>query len=123
MSGRISNKAKKIDTYIGVQSVITGTITTSGSISVNGVLEGDIVSKGEVILGKNGVIKGNVQAHNITASGQITGNLNITNFVKLTSSSIINGDITTKSIIADEGSTFNGQCHMVSTEVKKEIKA
>lgn len=120
MKNKISQKTKKIDTYIGFDSHIKGDIESENSVSIDGKIDGDVTCKGEVIIGKNSVIIGNVKAYNVTASGHVKGNINADDFIKLTTSCTVEGDICARSFIADEGAVFNGVCNMCSQETKKD---
>ncbi len=112
MSKKISQKAKRIDIYIGPESSIKGDVITEKSISIDGNIDGDVTSKGEVIIGKHAHITGNVKGYNVTASGYVKGNIDADDFIKLTTSCKVEGDICAKSFIADEGAVFNGVCNM-----------
>jgi cytoskeletal protein CcmA (bactofilin family) len=121
MAKKISYKTKKIDTYIGIESHIKGDIVSEKSISIDGKVDGNITCRGEVIIGTNAIIIGNVKAFNVNASGYIKGNIDADDFIKLTTTCKVEGDICAKSFIADEGAVFNGVCNMCSKVSEKEI--
>lgn len=120
MSKRISQKAKKIDIYIGPESSVKGDVVTEKSISIDGNIDGDVISKGEVIIGKHAHITGNVKGYNVTASGFVKGNIDADDFIKLTTSCKVEGDICAISFIADEGAVFNGVCNMCKRVLQEE---
>lgn len=120
MSKKISHKEKKIDIYIGPESSIIGNIITEKSVSIDGHVDGDVTSKGEIIIGKHAHITGNVKGYSITASGYVKGNIDANDFIKLTTSCKVEGDICAKSFIADEGAMFNGVCNMFKRDESKE---
>jgi len=120
MATRISQKTKKIDTYIGVDSTINGDIQSSKSVSIEGTVNGNITCKGELIIGKNAVITGNIKAYNVHSSGYIKGDVDADDFIKLTTTCKVEGNICSKSFIADEGSIFNGLCNMCGTTPDEE---
>ena len=68
----------KIETIIGTGTTLKGTITSKGSIRIDGIIEGDVISnKGGVILGESGTIKGNIKAQTVTIGGKIIGNIHV----------------------------------------------
>jgi len=120
MAKRISPKTKKIDTYIGVDSVITGDIQSSKSISVDGKVNGNVTCTGELIIGRNATITGNIKAYNVHSSGYVKGDIDADDFIKLTTTCKVEGNICSKSFIADEGSIFNGLCNMCGNTPNEE---
>mgnify|MGYP003826453671 FL=1 len=74
--------------------------------------EGDIISKGKVVIGQNGLLKGSVSCTNAEIIGTIVGNLQISDTLTLRSSAQINGDVKTKSLVVEPNAVFNGTCSM-----------
>ena len=56
---------------IGAGTVITGDIQSKGDIRVDGTLKGSINTSGKVVLGKDGVIEGDVVCTDADVSGTI----------------------------------------------------
>jgi cytoskeletal protein CcmA (bactofilin family) len=116
MPKRLSSKIRKIDSFIGTNSTLSGDIFSKSSLCIEGVVEGNIFADGAVIVGKTAYISGNIEAHNTSISGKVKGNIIVRDYAKLTSSCIVDGDIHAANFIADEGSVFNGKCYMNSNE-------
>lgn len=116
MPKRLSSKVRKIDSFIGTNSTLSGDIFSKSSLCVEGVVEGNIFSDGAVIVGKTAYISGNIEAHNTAVSGKVKGNIIVKDYAKLTSSCIVDGDIHAANFIADEGAVFNGKCYMNNNE-------
>src|SRR5690554_8197929 len=53
---------KKIDTLIGKESNVNGTLESSGTIRVDGKFEGDIITKSDLVVGENGEVEGKVRS-------------------------------------------------------------
>ena len=49
-----------VNTIIGRESEIKGSIHSQGSIRIEGTVEGDIVSQGEVVVGEKSTVKANI---------------------------------------------------------------
>jgi cytoskeletal protein CcmA (bactofilin family) len=116
MPKRLSSKIRKIDSFIGTNSTLSGDIFSKSSLCIEGVVEGNIFADGAVIVGKTAYISGNIEAHNTSISGKVKGNIIVRDYARLTSSCIVDGDIHAANFIADEGSVFNGKCYMNSNE-------
>ncbi len=93
-------------------TVLTGNLVTDDDIRIDGVIEGNIVSKGKIIVGGNGVVSGDIECHNLDLMGKITGNVQCTEIVILRSSSHMMGDIKTQTIEIEPGARFSGLCKM-----------
>ncbi|MBO4903531.1 MAG: polymer-forming cytoskeletal protein [Lachnospiraceae bacterium] len=101
-----------ITTIVGADTVVEGTIITKSSVRIDGTLIGGVSAEGVVILSKNGKIKGNIMAENIVVAGVVEGNMQIREKVNVEPTGEIYGDITTKSLLIDEESVFQGNCYM-----------
>ncbi len=101
-----------ITTVVGADTVVEGTIITKSSVRIDGTLIGGVSAEGVVILSKNGKTKGNIMAENIVVAGVVEGNMQIREKVNVEPTGEIYGDITTKSLLIDEESVFQGNCYM-----------
>lgn len=103
-----------VDTLIGNNAVFEGTMTTSGLLRVDGKYTGDINVKGDIIIGSDGIVNGNITTNNIEISGKVMGNIVTSGQLKICSSGTVNGDINVKSFIVEDKAIFEGQCTMTS---------
>jgi len=109
---KISLANYTITSILGADAVIEGTIITKSSVRIDGTLIGGVIADGVVILSKGGKIKGNVMAESIIVAGTVEGNMKIREKVNVEPTGVIYGDITTKKLLIDEESVFQGQCFM-----------
>lgn len=107
------------DTVIGKNTSLEGNIACVGSVRVDGTVKGDIKISGNLLVGEQGLISGNVEALNVHLAGSINGNVHAFEVLKILSSARLSGDIKVKSFIADEGALFIGRCEMVVAEVEQ----
>jgi len=114
-----SGNPDSFDTLIGINSKFEGNIETNGTIKIDGKVIEDLKIKGDVYIGKEAIITGNIYANNIFVSGRIEGNVEAKGLLKIQSSAKLYGDITVNSIVTEEGSVFEGKCKML-TEPKTE---
>lgn len=92
---------------------IIGTLTVKEDLFIDCQLDGEINSKGNLTIGENAKIKGEISANNISVFGEIEGNLNAQNRCELKDSSTINGNVTTAVLKIVEGAIFNGRANVV----------
>ncbi|MCC5912146.1 MAG: polymer-forming cytoskeletal protein [Clostridiaceae bacterium] len=102
----------KFDTLVGENTSFEGLFKAEGAVRIDGKIKGEVAVKGDVFLGENGVITGNVHATNLIISGKIEGNVNSSALLRITSTGKILGDVTVKSFIVDEDAFFEGKCIM-----------
>ena len=87
---------------IGEGASIKGEIKEENEINVQGVIEGDI-SCNELIVGKTGSIKGKIKTNKLYVEGNVEGEIDVRELLKLMSSSYVSGKITYGSLLINEG--------------------
>lgn len=87
---------------------------------IDGDLEGNLETTGNVLVGENARIAGNITARSITVGGIIKGNVVAPEQVHLLSSSIVIGDIQTRRFQADENVIVHGHCISLYDETEYE---
>jgi len=88
---------------------ITGTIKSSGSIRVDGKLDGELHCTGDAIIGKSAQIKGNIVVTSATIEGAVQGNVTAKDRIEMKSSARVTGDIRAKRLSVEDGVTFIGR--------------
>lgn len=106
----------KIGTIIGPGAVFDGNVNAPETIRIDGTLNGDCTCAGNLIVGTDGVIKGNVSARNVTLSGKVTGDIHVHEKLELFSTAKLTGNITARSLIIDEDAYFDGRCNMTTAQ-------
>ena len=91
---------------------ITGDVRSQGDIRIDGVLIGNLTTKGKVVVGSTGKVKGEVSCKNSEVSGIIEGKINVSQLLTLKTASTINGDIITNKLSIEPGARFTGNCNM-----------
>lgn len=93
---------------------LKGAINTQNDIRIAGKCDGEVLSKGKLIVTSSGIIDGSVNAKDADVAGKVEGELRVSNKLILRQSAVIDGDIYTKTLIVEEGAEMNGACHMGS---------
>ena len=105
---------------IGQGTSILGDINSNGDIRIDGTLKGSIKTEGKVVLGKEGVVEGDVVCQNADVSGTIKAKITVSNLLSLKETAKLNGDIVTNKLSIEPGAEFTGSCSMGA--VIREIK-
>jgi cytoskeletal protein CcmA (bactofilin family) len=88
---------------------IKGTIKFENELIFDGKIEGEILSEGNLVIGKNAEVRGEVKTKAVTVHGTVFGNITVTEKAELKSSSQLTGDLKATRIIIEEGATFIGK--------------
>ena len=89
-----SGKSRTMErNVIAKNSTFVGEITSDGDFRVDGILEGTLKTKGKVIIGVDGFIKGTIEATNAEIEGKFSGQLSIANILTIKATANISGDI------------------------------
>ncbi|MDW7672303.1 MAG: polymer-forming cytoskeletal protein [Bacillota bacterium] len=104
---------EKFDTLVGVSTLVEGTIKTEEPLRIDGKVQGEIISKADVIVGEKGHIAGNVSCQNLMLAGTVQGNIKAAGQLHITPSGRLQGDARIQSFIVDEQGVFDGKCHMI----------
>ena len=120
---KLSDKKKTMKetiNTIGSGTIVTGDIESKGDIRVDGILKGTVNTSGKVVLGKEGIIEGDVSCNNADIAGIVNAKITVTQLLLLKSTAKLNGDIITNKLSIEPGAIFTGSCSMGA--VIKEIK-
>ncbi len=110
----------KLNTIVGKGTVVTGDMQIQNSLRVDGKVNGKITVTDTVLVGKEGVVEGEIQAKDILVGGKIRGNVSASGKVLLESNAKVFGDIKASQLVVDEGALFDGQCSMKNEGKPKE---
>ena len=102
-------------------TALKGNIKSKNDIRIDGNVEGEVVTKGKVILGKESDVVGKILCANADIEGKFDGELIVSGTLNLKSGSNVKGKVKIQKLIVESGSMFNANCSMHSAEdgVKK----
>lgn len=114
MFNRESRHAKTggIDTTIGKEVIIEGNVFTEGSIRIDGLVKGQVESRGDIYLGETGKVHGNLAVRNILVAGEIIGNVTAAGRLEISNTGRITGDINIQKLVVAEGALYRGKCYV-----------
>ena len=107
---KMGPNGKGINTVIGRGSVSEGRFRVETGVRVDGVLKGELVSSGTLIVGESGVIEADVKVNDALVSGRIVGTLEAEEKVHLQAQAAFVGRIKTRTLIVEEGAIFKAEC-------------
>lgn len=99
----------KVETIIGSGTKLTGNLYSEGSIRIEGEIEGEIVSKGDVYVGEAGRLAADIKARNVVVAGEVQGNVDAESKLEIVPTGKLIGDITMSTLVIEDGATFKGK--------------
>jgi cytoskeletal protein CcmA (bactofilin family) len=97
---------------IGPGMKVIGDCRTDGTVRVEGTIEGSVHAGKAVVIGKQGVIRGNVITQDAVISGRVEGTLVAESRLELQATCHIEGEIQTRRMQLEEGAVLNGTVTM-----------
>ena len=97
---------------IGPGMKVIGDCITEGTVRVEGTVEGSIRAGKAVVVGKQGVVTGDVVTQDAVISGRVTGTLVAESRLELQASCRIDGEVRTRRMQLEEGAVLNGSVQM-----------
>ena len=105
-----SLKTSDANCVVSTGTHIEGDFSSAENVRLDGSLKGTFKCEKRLVVGEKGRVEGQVQAADAVILGQIDGDIVVNGTLHLRSTAKINGDISTKYLIVDEGAAYNGQC-------------
>ncbi len=109
---RPTSELSKEQNKISHGTKIKGDIEAMGCFRIDGSVEGTIKTPAKVVIGKEGVISGDLECENADIEGKFSGNLKISGTLSLRSTAVIEGDAVVGKLAVEPGATFNATCTM-----------
>ncbi|MBP1669297.1 MAG: putative acyltransferase [Bacteroidetes bacterium] len=109
---KILETENNVINQIGVGTEITGDVSTNGDIRIDGLLTGNLKTKGKLVIGETGSIKGEITCKNTVVEGSVNGKINVSELLTMKATSSLKGDITTRRLAIEPGAKFTGNCNM-----------
>ena len=101
-------------TVIGNGARLEGNLIAAASLRIEGTVTGTITADGDVIIAPEAEVAADIQSTNTTLGGHYTGNVVATGTIELTSTARVEGNLTCRSLIVNQGAIFSGQSIMDS---------
>ncbi len=84
------------------------------NLKINGRFEGNLNTKGSLMIGENAVVNADITGDSIVIAGKVNGNIHALKDLKMISPACVVGDVKTPLLSIAEGAVFDGNCRMLS---------
>ncbi|MBH0202219.1 MAG: polymer-forming cytoskeletal protein [Nitrospira sp.] len=106
--------------FVGKDVEFKGVITYSGTVRIDGSLDGEIHTDGGLLVGPEAVLKAKVSAGTVVCQGTIHGDIQAKDQIVLRAPAVVEGSLITPVLSMEEGVVFNGTLEM-KPQAKAEI--
>ena len=107
-----------INTIIGKGSAISGNLKVNGFIRIDGDIDGSLETDGNVIVGENARIRGDLTAKSVIIGGIIKGNIKANESVKILADAAVIGDVISRKVQVDGSALIHGHCISIKDEAE-----
>ena len=108
----IQASPESVISIIGPGMTIVGDCETDGTVRVEGTVQGSVKAGKAVVIGKQGVVVGDVVTQDAVVSGRVEGLLVAASRLELQSTCHIEGEVQTRRMQLEEGAVLNGSVQM-----------
>lgn len=102
----------KVNTVVGKDTHFKGSIRAKGLIRIDGEMEGDIITQGDVVIGETGKVALDLKARNVAVAGRLEGSLEAEGKLEIRSTGVVIGNVKTNGLLVDDGAVFSGNVEM-----------
>ena len=93
-------------------TTIQGDIVSPADFRLDGHLIGNFQSKGKLVIGPAGSIKGDIMCKNADIEGKFTGKIQVTEILNVKSKASIHGEVICGKLSVEPGADFSASCVM-----------
>jgi cytoskeletal protein CcmA (bactofilin family) len=100
-------------TNIGVTIVITGELTSTEDVTVEGRIDGHVLVRDAAItIGERAQIQADVRGARVVVRGLVNGSISASERIELTHTATVDGSLSANRVILADGAQFNGRIDM-----------
>jgi cytoskeletal protein CcmA (bactofilin family) len=104
---------KRIDSLIGAGTVVTGDVTFTGGLRIDGRVEGNVIASdgepGTLVVSEQARIDGEIRVSHVVVNGTVNGPLTATDYLELQPKARIVGDVSYRTLEMHVGAVIQGR--------------
>ena len=110
----VSADGTDVESLIGEQTSFEGTLKCEGAVRVLGSVQGEIQSKGTIIIEEKARVTARLSGAQVTVAGQVDGQIYCEGRVEIRPTGRVTGEISAGALIVQEGAYFDGNSKMAA---------
>ena len=100
--------SEEFNGFLAQGTSLTGDLTFSGTLHLNGNVRGSISTTGVLIIGEHATVEANIKAGEVQIYGTVVGIVECESRVEICETGRLRGDVRTQKLIINEGGSFEG---------------
>jgi cytoskeletal protein CcmA (bactofilin family) len=99
-------------TIIGPDAKFKGELSFEKGVKVLGSFEGQINTKGTLVVASGAHMQADIEAGSIAVEGEVKGNMAASDLIELKQTATLQGDIRCARLVVIDGASFVGHCNV-----------
>jgi cytoskeletal protein CcmA (bactofilin family) len=108
--------------FLGKGTRLSGKVSFEGTARIEGQIEGEIVANDTLLIGESALVNAQITGGTIVIHGKVTGDITASKKLEIRAPGRLYGNVTTPSLVIEEGVVFEGHCSMGATEARGDRK-
>ncbi len=119
----IPSTTKTMTTMQNIKNILSSDVEIKGSLkfanelTIDGKIEGEITSDGDLTIGENADVDGEIKTKSVIVYGKVNGNITVQERCELKSKAQLIGDLKAARLVIEEGATFVGKSEVTPNKV------
>jgi cytoskeletal protein CcmA (bactofilin family) len=105
--------------FLGKGSRVVGKLTFEGPVRIEGQVEGEIAAQDALTIGESAVVNAQIVGNTVVIQGRVTGDVTARKRLEIRAPGKLYGNISSPSLVIQEGVVFEGQCNMGAGEAQR----
>lgn len=101
-----------LEAFLGKNASFEGKMTFEGMARLDGKFDGKVFSGDFLFIGEHGIIDAEINVGTLVVDGKVSGNVSATSKITIHNTGKLYGDISTPTLVIEEGGLFEGSCKM-----------
>lgn len=106
--------AERTINRIAEGTVMRGEMTCEVSVRVDGEFEGELVTKGRLVIGPSGVVSGSIRCRQCEVEGKLDGDVVVEELLAMKNGAKIEGEVKYGQLSVEEGAVVTGSLQLAS---------
>jgi cytoskeletal protein CcmA (bactofilin family) len=106
---------KRIDSLIGAGTVVSGDVSFSGGLRIDGIVKGNVSTAngetGTLVVSEQARVDGEIKVSHVVVNGTVNGPITANDFLELQAKAKVVGDIEYRTLEMHTGAVVQGHLH------------
>jgi cytoskeletal protein CcmA (bactofilin family) len=105
--------------FLGKGSRVVGKLSFEGPVRIEGHVEGEITAQDALTIGESAVVNAQIVGNTVAIQGRVTGDVTARKRLEIRAPGKLYGNISSPSLVIQEGVVFEGQCNMGAGDAQR----